>query len=679
LRRFPLAIFLLALLTLGGQQFGSPITTSIARAVEFEAVIWQFDEDYPGADNDDTKLPVQTVYIKTHDATDWMSRYDETGKAVTGPESIRRLTADYNAQGIDVVAWFVPKGGDVGRQVEMAIEVIDSGVKGLYADLEPFEGFCNMDCAYLAKYFWWEVHTQRPDANLGVIYDPRPWTFEQSATHLWLAVADAALPMCYWEDFVDQPPYNDPAGCVNQARSDLAYLAPGKSLEYIPMLQGNTTAQRFTAAAEAARDLGSYKVSVWRRGVVTPEVWAAARELNLPSPIQPAPDYAAFWVWSPCPWDGCLLQEEHSDGVYVIYGGAKFPIPSEEVMYALGWGITRWYIYDGQMATIPDVPADGTLLREMGSEGVYVILGGAKFPIPSLDVLNAMGYGGQRIWPVPPGGLNQIPNVPRDGTEVADRATGTTYQITGGAKFVLPDQATRDTLVNMRQLSAGPLVVPDGGVHQIPNVPREGTRIKELHTTTEYLVTMGSRFSLPDAGVTEEMVRAGHLQRPLAIVPDGGLAQVPGHIPDDRRVKEFGAAEEWQITGGLKFPIVDAGALHSLWVLGKVPGGEPTVLPPGALNGVPSGFQDGALLNQAGSEPIFVWRCGSPYQIVDTAQLERLKAAGLAREPVLVMGGPLVEPPPQERPLCGEGAGQVCPKVGWGVADPFAPAGCRPE
>jgi hypothetical protein len=679
MRRIPLAIFLLALLSVGGQQLGQSLTTTPARAVEFEAVIWQFGQDYPGADNDDTKLPVQTVYIKTHDATNWMSTYDRTGNAVDGPSSIRRLIADYNAQDIEVVAWFVPKGGDVDRQVEMAVEVIDSGVKGLYADLEPFEGFCHNDCGFLAEHFWWRVRAERPNAKLGVIYDPRPWTFEQSATWRWLAVADVAAPMCYWEDFNDQPPYNHPAGCVNQARSDLAYLAQGKNLEYIPMLQGNTTAERFTEAVEAARSGGAYKVSVWRRGIVSPEVWAAARALNAPSPLQPPPDYGKFWVWSPCPWDGCMLQEEHGSGVYVIYGGAKFAIPSPEVMQALGFGLTRWFVGDGQMASVPDVPYDGTLVRELGSDGgVWVMYGGARFAITSPDVLQALGVGGQRIHVLPPGGLNQIPTVPRDGTQLRELNGGVLWQITGGAKFALPNEGVRDELVRMGQLNAGIVVVPDGGTAQIPTVPREKTRIKEMTPATEWQVAAGTRFALPDSDTIEEMVRAGFLHRPLAIVPDGVLAQVPQTPAEGARILEFGTSQEWQIAGGMKFPIVDETRRDALLADGKI-SPDIALVPPGGLSAVASGFQDGVLLREPQGGAVFVWRCGSPYYVTDPAHLERLKAEGLAREPVLTIGGPLVEPPPQERPLCEGEGGAVCPKVGWGIGDPFAPAGCRPE
>ena len=52
------------------------------------------------------------MYIKTHDATDWMATYDNHPQAVSGPESIRALIQSYAAQGIEVAAWFVPKGLD---------------------------------------------------------------------------------------------------------------------------------------------------------------------------------------------------------------------------------------------------------------------------------------------------------------------------------------------------------------------------------------------------------------------------------------------------------------------------------------------------------------------------------------------------------------------------------------
>ena len=133
MRRLIVSLVLLTLLAAGGQQFGVDLAPRPANAIEIETVVWQFGQDYPGVEGDDTLLPVGTVHVKTHDGTDWMSTYDGNSKAVTGPASLRRLIADYNAKGIEVVAWFVPKGVDVEDQVRMAEDVLDTGVKALYA------------------------------------------------------------------------------------------------------------------------------------------------------------------------------------------------------------------------------------------------------------------------------------------------------------------------------------------------------------------------------------------------------------------------------------------------------------------------------------------------------------------------------------------------------------------
>ena len=155
----PLLVAALLVVALLAVSSDSP---SPAGAIEVEPVIWQLDTDYPGVG--DAGLPVSTVYIKTHDGSDWMSTYDDHPRAVSGPASIRQLITDYAAQGIEVAAWFVPYGLDFDAQVQRAIEVIDSGVKALYADLEPFQGFCYQDCHALAENFWYRVRAARPDA-----------------------------------------------------------------------------------------------------------------------------------------------------------------------------------------------------------------------------------------------------------------------------------------------------------------------------------------------------------------------------------------------------------------------------------------------------------------------------------------------------------------------------------
>ena len=91
--------------------------------IKIEAVIWQFNRDYPGAEPNDVNLPIKTVYIKTHDGTDWMSKYDPNPNAVSGPDALRNLISTYSFQGIDVAAWFVPYGTDIEGQLQRAKEV----------------------------------------------------------------------------------------------------------------------------------------------------------------------------------------------------------------------------------------------------------------------------------------------------------------------------------------------------------------------------------------------------------------------------------------------------------------------------------------------------------------------------------------------------------------------------
>lgn len=247
-----------------------------------EAVIWQLGRDYPNAaGGDDSALPINAVHLKTHDGTEWMSVYDDHPNAISGPGALRNAIATYEAQGIETIGWFVPKGTDIDTQLRMAQQVIDAGVAALYADIEVYEGFCHADCAYLAREFWPRLRSSRPDAELGVIYDPRPRHRGRVGLYDWLRGADTALPMCYWADFVNQPPWNDPAGCVKQAEADLRVSTSLVTPAYVPMLQGAAPADEVQQALTATKAVGASRVSIWRRGVVSADVWAAIADYRI--------------------------------------------------------------------------------------------------------------------------------------------------------------------------------------------------------------------------------------------------------------------------------------------------------------------------------------------------------------------------------------------------------------
>ncbi|MCH7890997.1 MAG: hypothetical protein IH921_05785 [Gemmatimonadetes bacterium] len=318
----------------------------------------------------DLALPISTIYIKTHDAADWMSIYDGHPAAVSGPAAIQNLIDIYGAQGIEVAAWFVPKGTDYDAQLQLALQVIDSGVTALYADLEPFPGFCFLQCKELAENLWNPLRELRPDAHLGVIYDPRPWWWEQSATAEWFSVADSALPMCYWESYTGQATWGGAASCVVQAYADLSVLAPGRDLAYLPMLQGNSTANRFEEALDAAAGVGSERVSVWRRGVVDTEVWELIDDYSEPSYIHCRSTLA----------DGCLFEAMATGSIWLMQAGGRFLIADLGVV--AGLGLTEddlQLVDDGFLPAVPTVPQDGALITDEGTADVYVVYDGTRF------------------------------------------------------------------------------------------------------------------------------------------------------------------------------------------------------------------------------------------------------------------------------------------------------------
>lgn len=445
-----LATCSLALAVRGGE------THAIA-AFNVEPFVWQLDRDYPEGSPSDQSLPIDTVYIKTHDGTDWMSTFDQHPAAVSGPNAVRNLIGVYNQQGIDVAAWFVPKGLDFDGQVSMAEMVIDAGVTALYADLEPFSGFCNQNCGALADNFWTRVRADRPTAKLGVIYDPRSWWFEASATSRWLANSDVALPMCYWDDFIGQVPYGDPQGCVAQAKFELdTKLAPGRNLEYIPILHGESSPEKMQQAMDASARAEATSVSIWRRGVVSGDVWNGIANYAAPG----GPHCGLNLV------DGCVVKEAFLPPTYIIAGGAKLPINPDTDLAQLGLSSRDVQtLRAGALPNIPNVPADGTLLSESGGQ-TYVIFGGAKFVMPPGDYA-ALGLSPGAVRTVPAGALSQLPLAPPDYSRIQQLGDTGEHLTLHGSRIPLDAEAL-EAMKAAGLENAPKYTLPTGAFSQVP-------------------------------------------------------------------------------------------------------------------------------------------------------------------------------------------------------------------
>ena len=169
------------------------------------------------------------------------------------------------------------------------------------------------------------------------------------------------------------------------------------------------------------------------------------------------------------PRDGALLKEQSRPEVFVVYGGAKFHIPSPDEFTALGFA--QKYIRvvsDGQLAPIPDVPLDSTLLKELSRPEVYVAYGGAKFHISNREEFIALGFAWDDIRVIPDGALARIPDVPRDGALLKERSRPDVYVIRAGQKSHIPSEQRFEALgYSSRAIQ----VVPDGALASLPDGP----------------------------------------------------------------------------------------------------------------------------------------------------------------------------------------------------------------
>jgi microsomal dipeptidase-like Zn-dependent dipeptidase len=102
--------------------------------------------------------------------------------------------------------------------------------------------------------------------------------------------------------------------------------------------------------------------------------------------LQSAEGYLALWerAWSRATTSrqGALLRDA-AGTVFVIYGGAQFGIPTPEIFNRHFDPAMIRQLWDGALDGIPTIPRDGTLLREEGSDQVYLIQGGAKALVTS--------------------------------------------------------------------------------------------------------------------------------------------------------------------------------------------------------------------------------------------------------------------------------------------------------
>ena len=118
---------------------------------------------------------------------------------------------------------------------------------------------------------------------------------------------------------------------------------------------------------------------------------------------------------------------------FMVVGGAKFRIRDATEASALGLVTAGAPLKPGiEVDAIPAAPVDFTLLRELSDPRVFVVFGGAKFWIPSPAALAMLGFRFSQVNVVPDNTLAAIPGSPRDGSLLKEQTSPKVFHAMGG-------------------------------------------------------------------------------------------------------------------------------------------------------------------------------------------------------------------------------------------------------
>lgn len=222
------------------------------------------------------------IILKTHNGTDWMSRWDSSRYAITGPAQVGALAKYFEDNGVPFHTYCVLNGLNPQREAEMCAQVIGAGARSVFLDLEPFSGYWQ-GTPQSALIFGQEFQRRQPDGTLYLCVDPRPWVLSRIPVDELVTFSQGFAPMVYWETFNTQANVNafvssgfppGQAGVTPEFLLDVSRSLLSKyGLSIHPVGQGASTDDAWVRFLSRVYELGMGSVSVWRYGVTNTNVW----------------------------------------------------------------------------------------------------------------------------------------------------------------------------------------------------------------------------------------------------------------------------------------------------------------------------------------------------------------------------------------------------------------------
>lgn len=274
----------------------APAPSAVAEpALRHLAWVWQFAQD---GEKDEIRRVLAEhrlgVALKTHDGTEWMSKYDRSADAVSGPKSVHELAQFFEDGGVPFHAWCVVNGEEPKREALMAAEVLSAGARSISLDLEAFAGFWR-GTSQAAVEFGRELRRLSPAAWIATSTDSRPWEIDRIPLAEFSGFASEIAPQVYWSAF---------RTAANRRKFAAAGYAVGESgvtprfvldaamdklrpfgLPVRPIGDGTSDVEsEWSEFIDRAYENNAEAVSVWRFGVTPSAVWRLL-SANPPRPL----------------------------------------------------------------------------------------------------------------------------------------------------------------------------------------------------------------------------------------------------------------------------------------------------------------------------------------------------------------------------------------------------------
>jgi hypothetical protein len=194
--------------------------------------VWQFSIDgSPATIASKLASARMAVMVKAHDGLEWMSTYDSSPSAVSGPARVaawRRCSRPRRA--VPRLVRHQSIGPSLGLQ--MAADVLANGARSLTLDLEGSAGFW-IGTPAAAVAFGEELRKRTPFGRVDISIDARPWRINLVPMNEFVVFTDGIAPQLYWDTFDSQdnlagyagsgyPPRRHVAGVPHQRHGEAA-------------------------------------------------------------------------------------------------------------------------------------------------------------------------------------------------------------------------------------------------------------------------------------------------------------------------------------------------------------------------------------------------------------------------------------------------------------------------